>query len=509
MTRLTPDLITGFVKTVLASGFEGATETPDFHKEMWELCCSPHPLVAIAAPRGYAKTTAVTLSYGLTSLLFRESKYLLILSATIDLANGMIASIKNQLQNNTNIAELFGLQRDEKGDVKFVKDTEDSLIVKMDDGYCFRVVARGAEQKIRGLNWDGTRPDLIICDDLEEDEAVLNKERREKLRNWFNKAVFPMRSSKGKIRMVGTILHMDSLLERRMPKPSHKDSIIEPLKLSSKVNIGGWRSVKYRAHSDDYLHLLWPTRWPKQKLQDYYDTLCADGSPDSYSQEMLNIPLDSANTLFKRNSFCEITDEMHKCNLNYYIAADLAVDQHSKADYTVFMVAGVDEYKRIHIKNVIRERLDPREIVDMLIELQRVYNPDVVGIEEMQVSKAIGPFLREEMITTGVFLNLYQLKHGGKDKIMRTSSIRARMQCNTVFFDKQADWYAALEEECLRFPRDTHDDQVDCLAYLGMLLNHLVEANSPEEQDEENWLDELRTNRQYDRRDGRSNITGY
>jgi len=349
MTRLTPDLIAGFVKTILASGFEGATEIPDFHKEMWELCCSPHPLVAIAAPRNHAKTTAVTTSYGLASVLFRESRYLLLISDTITQANGLLLTIKSQLQNNTSIAELFDLVRDDKGDVVFVKDTEDDLIVKLNDGYTFRIIARGAEQKLRGLNWDGTRPDLIIIDDLENDEAVANKERREKLKNWFNKAVFALRSSKGKIRAVGTILHMDSWLERKMPKPSNKDSIVEPLKLSSRVNIGGWRSVKYRAHNEDYSCILWPTRWPKEKLQDYYNTLASDGSPDAYSQEMLNVPLDEANSLFKRNSFCEITEEMRKCNLNYYIAADLAVDQHSKADYTVLMVAGVDEYKLVEL----------------------------------------------------------------------------------------------------------------------------------------------------------------
>ena len=420
----------------------------------------------------------------------------------------MLLTIKSQLQNNKNIAELFGICRDEKGEVKFIKDTEDDLIIKFEDGYVARIAARGAEQKLRGLNWEGTRPDLIIGDDLEEDEAVANKERREKLRNWFNKAVFPMRSSNGKIRMIGTILHMDSLLERKMPKMHAKDTVVEPLKIWSRTTIGGWRSVKYRAHTDDFTSILWPTRWPEEKLRAYYESLSADGSADAYSQEMLNIPLDEANTLFKRASFMELTDEMRKLNLNYYIVADLAIDQHSKADYTVFIIFGVDEFKRIHVKNVIRERMDSKEIVDTLIELQRIYSPELVGIEEMQVSKAIGPFLNEEMISTGVFLNLFKLKHGGKDKIMRTNSIRARMQCNTVFFDKQADWYPQFEEECLRFPRDVHDDIPDALSYAGMLLNNLVEANSPEEQEEENFETERKINARQSSY-GRNKITGY
>ena len=509
MTILTPSTIEGFVKTILLKNFDGATETPDFHREMWEYCCNKQQLVAIAAPRQHAKTTAVTVCYGLASLLFRESKYLLIVSDTIAQANGFLSNIKDIILNNENVAELFGLKRDEKGLVKLLRDSVDDMIVELEDGYKFRVVSRGAEQKLRGLNWNSVRPDLIICDDMENDEQVMNKERREKMRDWFTKALLPVKSLNGKVRMVGTILHTDSLLERRMPKVQDRYTDVTPLKTTSRKNIMGWLSVKYRAHSDDYLHLLWPTFWTKDKLILQKESM-AD-SPDSYSQEFLNIPLDPSNALFKRTNFLEISDEMTKLALNYYIAVDLAIDEHSKADYSVFMVAGIDEYRRIHIKNVIRERMDPRTMIDTLITLQRVYQPEVVGIEEMQVSKAIGPFLNEEMMSTGVFLNLYKLKHGGKDKVMRTSSIRARMQCQSVYFDKTADWYVILEEECIKFPRDVHDDCVDCLSYLGMLLDKLVEASTSEELDEEEWLDELRNNRRNDRQHGgnRNRITGY
>lgn len=50
--HLDADVIQGFVNSVLASKFDGATESPDFHKECWKLCTSKHPLIALAAPRG-------------------------------------------------------------------------------------------------------------------------------------------------------------------------------------------------------------------------------------------------------------------------------------------------------------------------------------------------------------------------------------------------------------------------------------------------------------------------
>jgi len=503
---LTAATIAGFVRTVLSSKFDGATESPDFHKEMWEMFCSKHPQVAIAAPRGHAKTTGGTVSYGLATLLFRERRFMLLVSDTEAQAMMFLGFFKEHLQNNEALIDLFGLKRDDKGLVKFVKDSESDIIVEMADGHKFRVMAKGAEQKLRGLIWDGTRPDIILCDDMENDELVMNKERREKMKRWFNSALMPCRSATGIIRIVGTILHMDSLLEKLMPLAYDKWTVQDPLKLWSPLKKHGWYSVKYRAHNPDFSHLLWPSRFSKKKLQDLKKELTDQGMADVYSQEYLNVPLDEANAFFKRGDFLDLSKEQREMKLNYYITVDLAIAEHQKADYSVFLIAGVDETRRIQVRNVLRERLDAREIVDTLIQMQRIYDPVAVGIEEMQISKSIGPFLREEMIRTGIYLSLYQLKHGGKDKIARARSMQARLRAGSVFFDKHADWYPTFEDECTKFPRDVHDDQVDAFAYLGLMLEQLIEAPTKEEDEEEQYQDELERNFSGQ---GRSNYTGY
>ena len=503
---LTANTIAGFVRTVLSSKFDGATESPDFHKEMWEMFCSKHPQVAIAAPRGHAKTTGGTVSYGLATLLFRERRFMLLVSDTEAQAMMFLGFFKEHLQNNDALIDLFGLKRDDKGLVKFVKDSESDIIVEMADGHKFRVMAKGAEQKLRGLIWDGTRPDIILCDDMENDELVMNKERREKMKRWFNSALMPCRSATGIIRIVGTILHMDSLLEKLMPLAYDKWTVQDPLKLWSPLKKHGWYSVKYRAHNQDFSQLLWPSRFSKKKLQDLKKELSDQGMADVYSQEYLNVPLDEANAFFKRGDFLDLSKEQREMKLNYYITVDLAIAEHQKADYSVFLIAGVDEQRRIQVRNVLRERLDAREIVDTLIQMQRIYDPVAVGIEEMQISKSIGPFLREEMIRTGVYLSLYQLKHGGKDKIARARSMQARLRAGSVYFDKHADWYPTFEDECTKFPRDVHDDQVDAFAYLGLMLEQLTEAPTKEEDEEEQYQDELERNFSGH---GRSSYTGY
>jgi len=141
------DTIAGFMGSVLSSSLGDAVSTPACHLEWWDLCCSPDKFVAISAPRGHAKSTAVTMGYGLATLLFRERKFMLMVSDTESQASLFLGSIKQQLQENETLISLFGIKRDEKGLVKFLKETESDIIVEFDNGDKFRIIAKGAEQK--------------------------------------------------------------------------------------------------------------------------------------------------------------------------------------------------------------------------------------------------------------------------------------------------------------------------------------------------------------------------
>jgi hypothetical protein len=323
--RITSDVVAGFVGSVLASRFDGQAASPPFHKECWELCCSQEKYVAIAAPRGHAKSTAITHGYGLATLLFRERKFMLLVSDTESQAAMFLGMMKQELQDNQELIDLFGIERNDKGLVQFSKDSETDIIVRFTDGHRFRIIAKGAEQKLRGLIWDGSRPDIIVCDDMENDELVMNKERRDKMRKWFNGALVPSLADRGIIRMVGTILHSDSLLERFMPNPSDKYTISTPLKQWS-TKKGMWRAMKYRAHNSDFTHLLWPQKKTAEQFRVLYDEAKREGTTDTYSREYLNYPIDESVSFFKRADFIARTEEdkthddqlLHCCRLGYF-----------------------------------------------------------------------------------------------------------------------------------------------------------------------------------------------
>lgn len=468
--------------------------------EWWKLCCSTHHQIAIAAPRGHAKSTAITLTYLLAELLWRNSAYALIISDTVTQSSQFLADVKKELLGNEHIVNLFGIK-------EFEKDTEDDVIVVLDDGYKFRITARGSEQKLRGLKWDHKRPDLIICDDLENDEIVMNPDRREKFKRWFYGALIPCKSVNGKIRIVGTILHEDSLLSNLMPREWDKMTEVSALKLWS-TRLTPWIAVKYKAHNEDFSCILWEDRYSRKWFEDKKADFTRMGIPDVYSQEYLNEPIDESVAYFKKSDFQTMTEQdLERKNIHYYITADLAVSQEERADYTVFLIASMDEDRILHVRNVIKDRMDGREIVDMLLALNKTYNPEMIGIEQMQISKAIGPFLREEMVKHGNYINLKSLEHRNKDKIQRSRSIQARLRAKGVKFDKEGDWYPLFEEELCKFPRGRNDDQVDAFSYLGLMLDSLIEAPTVEEIEEEEYNNDLQSSGLAD--SGRSAWTGY
>jgi predicted phage terminase large subunit-like protein len=504
---LTADVIEGFSASLLQKNFDAAVKSPQCHREWWELFCSNHPQIAIAAPRRHAKTTAVTQTCALAAALFRERVNIVIVSDTITQAIQFLGGIKTELAENESLRSLFKISG-------FSKEAEDEFICVCSDGHKFRMSAKGAEQKLRGIKWGHIRPDLIICDDLENDEIVMNKERRAKFKRWFYAALLPAMAYNGKIFYVGTILHHDSLLESLMPKRHEKYTVIEPLKTYSTRPKVAWKSVKYKAHTPDFSGILWPEQYDKDwfvsKRQEYLD----QGLPDVYSQEFLNIPLDESIAYFKRADFKDFNETDRallkqpdwKKRFNFYIGTDLAVSTSESADFSVFVIGGMSEVGWLYIFNVIRERMDSQEIVETLLQLQKTYDPIGISMERGQIEKSVGPFLRQRMMDTGVFPNILPMSPS-VDKVTRARSIQARMRAGAVKFDKEADWYFTLEDEASIFPRGKHDDQIDALAYVGLILDKMIEGRSAREIEQEEYDEELEQSGLAEQ--GRCLTTGY
>jgi predicted phage terminase large subunit-like protein len=240
----------------------------------------------------------------------------------------------------------------------------------------------------------------------------------------------------------------------------------------------------------------------------------SQGIPDVYSQEYLNYPLDESLSYFRRSDFVDFTDQDRemfrkpewKKRMNVYIGSDLAVSTEESADWSVFLVGAVSEDGMLYVLNVIRERMDSQTIVETILSLHRRYDPVCISMEKGQIEKSIGPFLHERMLSEQVFPQILKIAPSS-DKKTRAQSIKGRMRMGGVRFDKNADWFYDLEDEAVLFGRGKHDDQVDALSYLGLILNQMVEGRTEQEVSDDEYADELAESGSGD--DGRSEWSGY
>lgn len=481
MKYLNEHLIYGFSAGLLYDRFDQPVATPEVHLEWWRLFCSPHKYVAIAAPRGHAKSTAITHTAILAAALWRERDYIFIVSDTEGQAIEFLEDIKRELQENDELIAAFGIK-------KFLRDTQADIIVEFDDGAQFRIRAYGSEQKVRGRKWRGKRPNLIVCDDMENDELVMNDDRRTKFSKWFNNALLPAGSKDCIVRVVGTILHMDSQLENLMP-PHEKDTTkTDGIKFWS-AEKRTWLSVRYMAHNEDFTEILWPTMWPKERLQAERQRYVEEGFPDGYGQEFLNYPFDDENAYYLPGDFRQI--ENPDAHGEYYIGGDLAISEQDKRAYSVFVVAKLSANGILQVIDVIRFRGDGKQIVDVMFRLNQRYRPEWFAIEKENIARSLGAFIYERMRDENEHFYMVPDLVPSKDKLARGRSMQARVKSRSVEFDKDAEWYPEFNTELLYFPKGKYKDQADAFHNIGLGLTKMNTVPTDEELEDMEYENEF------------------
>ena len=454
------------------------------------------------APREHAKSTSLTTVYVLAEVLFRNSDYVILVSSTEEFAAEQLGNIVEELRGNEDLAREFGIAGLEM-------DTRTDVIVKMADGHRFRILCRGSEQRIRGRLWKGKRPNLLVCDDMEDDEQVENKDRRDKFERWFFRAAKQSLGRYGRTRVHGTILHEASLLSRLRKNKS-------------------WKHLYYKAHNgfDDFSGIIWPEQWPEVRLRARRKEFIDAGDSAGYSQEFLNDPLDSNEPYLRRQDFIPMSEADFETPKTFNIGWDFAVSKADLANRTSATVGGKDVGNVLHFLDFRVGRWNPSVSpaeksrgdigwIDLMFELDERWHPEAHYVEGGVIWNAVKNIVYQEMLTRDRFLNLVVL-NPVKDKAARGVSLKKRHRAGATRWNDRSDGYESAKDEMLRFTGYAAarlDDQFDSAATLSLGLDAapLLEEEdfyTPEEQAlEEGFWQSRRTGRA--RSDGRSLVTGY
>lgn len=487
MKQITAEHVEAFAGVYLAHRYDQPQPTPEFHRECWARYCSSHPACATAAPRNHAKSTGLTHDFALACVCLRVEDYIIVVGASEEMAVEHLQDMVAELEENEELRTKWAI----KG---FVKKTSADIIVECVDGHQFRILARGSEQKIRGRKWRGKRPGLILCDDLEDDEQVENKDRRAKFRKWFFRACKQALRDGGRIRVHGTILHIDSLLAHLMKNKS-------------------WDSRRYKAHKSmsDFSEILWPEKFPEARLRLIKQEFVNEGDSAGYSQEYLNDPQDDEDKYLHAEWFVPMTDEDHQLWKKFACGIDFALSKKKAADTTQFVVGGKDLNNITHIVDIRGGRLNSAEIIDMFFEIHAAWHPRFFP-ENGKEWLAIEPILIKEMLARNTFLDIAEPLTPIDDKKTRGRPFQKRMKVRACRFDTMADWFPDYKEECLMFTGNSdaaHDDKFDASATLFMGLEIDPELEDGDEKSDEELEFEREAEFWKGGGEGRSSITGY
>lgn len=441
--------------------------------------------LAVAAPRGHAKSTIASLAFPLWCVCFGYEKLIVLISNTAEQAQEHLTNIKRELETNELLARDFPHAAGPAASPPWRK----AHVVTRNQ---VALLALGAGNQIRGRKFGSNRPGLMILDDVEAAEGVRSEEQRSKQGEWFRSAVAQAGTATTNIVVVGTTLHPESLLST----------------LTNPIKSPGWTSSRYRAvisfaeHGDlwerwqrvyngqeeyeervgheaaralfdanqaamlDGTQVLWPLR------DGYYDlmvTRLREGV-HAFATEKQNEPMSPEDALFKESEL-HFWDDRFKSEADLmqslsgqclaFGACDPSLGKQGRGrDYTGIVTVLREKHKgTMYVIHTDISRRTPDQIVETVIQLHKRFNYVQFGFEINQFQEVLAEQLRKTSRMRGQQVPIVPIRNT-IDKISRLQRLQPVLSAGTVLLSRR---HPMLLDQLLAFPHGAHDDGPDAL----------------------------------------------
>ncbi|MEO5363740.1 MAG: phage terminase large subunit [Magnetococcus sp. DMHC-8] len=422
--------------------------------------------LAIAAPRGEAKSTLVTQIFTLWCAVTSRRKYIPIIMDTQHQAAAMLEMLKAELESNTRLRLDFpaacGVGPVWKAGVMVTAGGT-------------KIQAFGSGRRMRGLRHGCYRPDMVICDDLENDLNVRSRAQRDRLEEWLRTTVLKLGAADDSmdVLVVGTILHHDSLLARLLHNP-----LWESVRFQSIIqwprNMALWEQWQaclinegeaaadaffrlHRVQMEEGAQLSWPR---VRTLESLMKIRARDGV-NAFDAELQNQPL-SENAVFRHVTYWV----QRNPNWILFGAVDPSMGKSGgRGDPSAILVGGFDRESGVLdiVEADIRPRL-PDRIIEDVIACQVRHGCRLWVVEAVQFQE----FFKDELIRRsarqGVPIPARGIKPS-RDKGLRISSLQPHIANGLIRFHPGQ---GTLLDQLRRWGEgsDSHDDGPDALEML-------------------------------------------
>lgn len=385
-------------------------------------------------PRGHLKSTLITIAYTIHQIVMNPNIRIYIANAVLDQSIKFGREIRQHMEENVLLREVWPEVFWKNPSKDSLKWTEDELVVRRTRNMKEATITVGSV----GKETTGSHYDIQIYDDLVNMENVSTPDQIEKVKAWY-KMSLSLLEPNGKKWVVGTRYDFSDmygeLLETSMPR------IVRRCIENGKP--------------------IMPNRFTLKRLDDVRQ----EQGSYIFSCQYMNDPVDQDTAPFKRD---HVQYWKALPRLNLYILVDLAISDKDRACETAIIVAGFSETGQIYVIDDVSGIFTPLQTIEHLYALSEKYNKPPLGIERMQVEKALRYLLEEEGKKRGKWLNYTRLKPD-MDKFRRiVSSLQPFWEQDKIFLAKNM---FELENQFLRFPKYSKRDRLDALAYIVQMAS--------------------------------------
>ncbi len=433
---------------------EGKVDLAPFHKELCDFVqTNMKKKKLILLPRGHLKSTLITVGYSLFKIVQDPKIRILIQNAGYQTAADFVRAIKRHLEFNEDLIKLYGALAEDPEEWSENRITLRSA----------KVSEQGKEPTVTGWGVETTKTgqhyDLIIHDDLVERENIGTRDQIQKVILRYKDSLDLLEPG-GQMIVIGTRWTDGDLYSWILDKENNVINSYETM-----IE----KALKWEGPLEDALQTgenvksyLWPAKFDQGELWSRF----REKGPYEFSCQYLNDPVPADDATFRKEWFhyYEPTDIKGKL-FNTYVTVDPAISMAKEADNTAIVTTSIDQYGNIFIREVIRAKLKPSEIINELFRVAERWHPNMIGIEDVAYQKALAYNLREEAARRGRHLPIQEVSPGARTKDQRIKALQPLYAAGKVFHYRVMPNNIYLEDELLRFPRGQHDDVIDALSY--------------------------------------------
>jgi len=287
---------------------------------------------------------------------------------------------------------------------------------------------------IRGVRYNGQRPEIIIMDDVTTNEALTSETIRKTISDNFYKAIMPaLHPTHYRLFVIGTPISENDILSKLRTNKKwvvHRFPVAEEFPCERKDFKGNWED-----------------RFDYDAVLDKYDTFKEDGELQSFYQEYMLEMTDLSTLLVEEDDiqwFDPTVIIKNRANYNFYIVTDFATSTKKSADYSTIGVIAISSNSDWLLVDGQCIRQTMQENIDDLFRYVKKWNPLAVGIESSGQQGGFISILQEMMLKRNIWFT-FAKKQGSKeigirpikDKMHRfVTGVQPKFKQNKVWLPK-------------------------------------------------------------------------